>query len=130
MNNDEPPAPAPSTVAGFVTRAAGHVADALRYWEPRRAIYNAVLAALVLGHLFAGSPDSWTKLSVNVLLGFFFPAVLANVCYCAVYVVDLLCGSPAFVTWDKGRVVVLTVGTAFAAVIAHFLVANILGGEF
>ncbi len=131
MNNDEPPAPAPSTVAGFVTRAAGHVADALRYWEPRRAIYNAVLAALVLGHLFAGSPDSWTKLSVNVLLGFFFLAVLANVCYCAVYVVDLFVRfSGLRDAWDKGRVVVLTVGTAFAAVIAHFLVANILGGEF
>jgi hypothetical protein len=58
----------------------------------------------------------------------FFFAVLANVCYCVVYVVDL------FVQFSglreaRGRVVVLVVGTAFAAVIAHFFCMGILGGE-
>lgn len=129
MSSHEPSAAAPSTVASFVTRAAGHVAEALRYWEPRRVIYNAVLAAVVLGHLLVGSPDSWVRLSVNVLLGFFFLGVLANVCYCAVYVVDLFVQfSGLRETWAKGRVAVLTVGTAFAAVIAHFFSTNILGG--
>jgi hypothetical protein len=48
-----------------------------------------------------------------------------------VYVVDLFVqfsGLREF--WAKGRVAVLIVGTAFAAVIAHFLSTNILGGAF
>jgi hypothetical protein len=118
---------APATVAGFITRAAGHVADALRYWEPRRIIYNAVLAAVVLGHLVAGWPDSRDRLSMNVILEFFFLAVLANVCYCAIYVVDLFVQfSGLRDSWAKWRFAVFLVGTAFAAVIAHFFCTNIL----
>ena len=131
MTDHEPPAQTPATVAGFITRAAGHVADALRYWEPRRVIYNVVLAAVVIGHVVVASPESRGRLSVNVLLGLFFLAVLANVCYSAVYVVDLFVqfsGLQEF--WAKGRVVLLVVGTAFAAVIAHFLSTNILAGAF
>ena len=118
-------------MAGFIARATGHVADALRYWEPRRVIYNVALAAVVVGHIVVASPESRARLSVNVLLGLFFLAVLANVCYSAVYVVDLFVqfsGLRDF--WAKGRVALLIVGTAFAAVIAHFLSTNILGGAF
>lgn len=130
MSDNDRPEPAPQTVAGFISRATTHVADALKYWEPRRVIYNAVLAAVVLGHVFAGWPESRARLSVNVLLGFFFLAVLANVCYCAVYIVDFFVQfSGLRGAWAKGRVGVLTVGTIFAAIIAHFFVINILGGE-
>jgi hypothetical protein len=120
---------APSTVAGFIARATGHVADALRYWEPRRLIYNAVLAAVVLGHVLVGWPESKLALSMNVLLGLFFLGVLANVCYCAVYLVDLFVQfSGLRGAWLKWRAALLAVGTAFAAVIAHFFSTNILGG--
>jgi len=125
----DPSSHAPATVAGFISRTAGHVADALRYWEPRRIIFNAVLAAVVFGHLLAGLPESMARLSVNVLLGFFFLGVLANVCYCAVYVVDVFVRfSGLREAWAKWRVAILLVGTAFAAVIAHFFCTNILGG--
>ena len=54
--------------------------------------------------------------------------MLANVCYCAVYVVDLFVQfSGLRESWAKGRVVVLAIGTGFAAVIAHFVCTNILG---
>ena len=113
---------APPPSAGFVTRAAAFVAGALKYWEPRRIIYNAVLAAVVLGHFWARWPDSRASLSLDTLLGLFFLAVLANVCYCAVYVVDLFVQfSGLHEAWAKGRVGVLVVGTAFAA--------GVLGGQ-
>ena len=128
--NDDRSNQAPPTVAGFIGRVAGHVADALRYWEPRRIIYNAVLAAVVLGHFWARWPDSRASLSLDTLLGLFFLAVLANVCYCAVYVVDLFVQfSGLHEAWAKGRVGVLVVGTAFAAVIAHFFASGVLGGQ-
>jgi hypothetical protein len=129
VNDHEARTDPPATVAGFISRAAGYVADALRYWEPRRVIYNVALATVVLGHVAVGWPESRDTLSLNVLLGFFLLAVLANVCYCAVYVMDLFVqfsGLREF--WAKGRIAVLIIGTAFAAVIAHFFVTNILGG--
>lgn len=62
--------------------------ESLRYWEKRRVIYNLVLTATVLTtvarlHLwhFAGSPLAW--------LGLVFAAIMANICYCAAYPVDV-----------------------------------------
>lgn len=115
---------------GLVTRASAFVADAIRYWEPRRVVYNIALGVIVVGHVAARWPDSRSRLTVDVLLGLFFLAVLANVCYCAVYVADLFVqfsGLREF--WAKGRVAVLIVGTAFAGVIAHFLLSGILSGS-
>lgn len=122
---------APPTVGSFIVRVAGYVADALRYWEPRRVIYNAALAAVVVGHVLEGWPESGAMLSLNVLLGLFFLAVIANVCYCAVYVVDVFVQfSGLRAAWAKGRVGVLVLGTAFAAVIAHFFATGIFGGQW
>ena len=122
----ERPASTPKSVAGFINRTAAHVADALRYWEPRRIVYNLALAAVVGGHIVARWPDARAMLSVNMLLGLFFLAVLANICYCGVYAIDLFVqfsGLRSF--WVRGRIAVLVVGTAFAAVIAHFIATNI-----
>jgi hypothetical protein len=87
--------------------------------------YNAALAAVVLGHFAADWPESRAALTANLLLVLFVLCVLANVCYCAVYVVD------AFVqfsgmreAWRQARTGVLVIGTAFACVIAHFLASG------
>jgi hypothetical protein len=112
--------------ATFVSRVSGYVANGLRYWEPRRVVFNIVLCLVVAGHLVAAWPQSLTKLTFNTILGFFFLAVLANVCYCAVYIVDLFVQfSGLHAAWTKGRIAILIVGTAFAAVIAHFFAMNI-----
>jgi hypothetical protein len=97
-------------------------ANALRYWESRRIVYNGVLALVVLGHVVAGWPESRSILAATPILGFFLLAVLANVCYCAVYAVDLFVQFSALRSvWRRWRWVVLVTGTAFAAVIAHFV---------
>lgn len=120
----------PATVGDFVSRAARHSAEALRYWEPRRALYNAALAAVVGAHFVAALPDAWAALTWNVGFWLFFLCVLANVCYCAVYLVD------AFVqfsgmreAWQRARPAVLAVGTAFAAVIAHFFASGLFAAS-
>jgi hypothetical protein len=113
----------------MMSEASAFAANAIRYWEPRRAVYNGALAMVVLGHLAAGWPASRAQLTFDVVLGLFFLAVLANVCYCAVYLVDLFVqfsGLREF--WAKGRIAVLAVGTAFGAVIAHFFMNGILAG--
>jgi hypothetical protein len=117
-------------VGTFISRVSGYTASGLRYWEPRRLIFNIVLGLVVAGDFVAARPQSWTKLTFNTMLGFFFLAVLANVCYCAAYVVDLFVQfSGLHAAWTKGRMVVLIVGTAFAAVIAHFFAMGIFTGN-
>jgi hypothetical protein len=124
MSNELPAHP----VVGFFGRLSSYVADALRYWEPRRLFFNAALAAVVGGHMVARWSSAQEFLSFNILLGLFFLAVLANVCYCAVYGVDLFVRfSGLQAAWERARVIILLVGTAFAAVIAHFFASMIFG---
>lgn len=117
------------TPKGFLARLSGYAADGLRYWEPRRLIFNSVLALVVLVHFFAAWPASRDQLSFDLMLGIFFLAVLANICYCAVYLVDLFVQFAGLhAPWRFGRVVLLSVGTAFAATIAHFFAKGLFGG--
>lgn len=114
--------------SGFVSRASGYVANGLRYWEPRRFIYNGVLASVVVARFILAWPGSREKLSVDLVLGLFFLAVLANVCYCAAYVADLFVQfSGLDRAWRTGRVILLVVGTSFAATITHFVAKGFFG---
>jgi hypothetical protein len=118
------------TVAGFIGRASGYVAEALRYWEPRRLFYNGVLFAVVIAHIITRWPGVQKLLTFDLFLVFFFLAVLANICYCAVYAVDLFVRfSGLQAAWEKGQIIVLLVGTAFAAVIAYFFSSGILSQQ-
>jgi hypothetical protein len=104
-------------------------ADALRYWEPRRLIYNAALFAVVCAHFAARWPESRALLTWDPLFILFFLAVLANIAYCAAYAVDLFVQfSAAREAWSRRRWMVLLVGTAFGATVAHFFACGIIGG--
>jgi hypothetical protein len=115
-----------ATSGGFVSRLSTYVAQGLRYWEPRRLVYNGVLALVVIGHFVSGLPGSWDKLSFDLALGVFILAVLANIAYCAAYVADLFVQfSGLDSAWRRGRVILLAVGTAFAATFTHFIAQGI-----
>jgi len=97
------------------------VTDAIRYWEPRRLIYNAVLAAIVLFYFARGYPASKSILTVNLSLLMFLLAVLANVAYCAAYVPDVFAQLSGFRDlWRKFRWAIFVVGLLFAGVITRF----------
>ena len=95
---------------------------AIGFWEPRRVIYNAVLAAIVISYFALGYPASKAVLSVDFALGVFLLAVVANVAYCAAYLVDVFVQASGFrKVWLRSRWVLFAIGTAFAAVITRFL---------
>jgi hypothetical protein len=96
--------------------------DAIRFWEPRRVIYNAVLALVVVIYFFVGYPVSKTLVSLDLALGIFILAVVANVAYCAAYLADIFVQISGFrEVWQRFRWVLFVIGTTFAAVITRFV---------
>ena len=99
--------------------------DALRYWEPRRIGYNAVLALVVLGWVVFTWPHFRSAFTWNSLLALFVLAVLANVCYCAAYFVDVPVQYSSYRTsWRRRRWLLWLIGVIFAAVIAFYWLAD------
>ena len=95
--------------------------DAIRYWEPRRILYNLLLAVIVVVHFVMGLPFSRSVLQFNTLLILFALAVLANVAYCSAYVPDVFAQMSSLRdSWLRYRWVLFVVGLAFGAVLTHF----------
>jgi hypothetical protein len=98
--------------------------DAIRYWEPLRIAYNAVLAVIVLLYFWKGYPSSKASVTFDGILFVFLLAVLANVAYCAAYLVDVFAQSSGFrETWRKNRWVLFAIGLLFAGVLTRFWAA-------
>jgi hypothetical protein len=96
--------------------------DAIKFWEPRRVIYNSVLAVIVVIYFVTGYPSSKSALSVDFGLGLFLLAVAANVAYCAAYLVDVFVQASGFrEVWQRSRWVLFVIGTTFAAIITRFM---------
>jgi hypothetical protein len=95
--------------------------DAIRYWEPRRILYNLILAAIVLACLSVSLPTSKGLITVDFVLVLFLLAVLANVAYCAAYVVDIFAQISGFrELWQQYRWLLFVVGMAFAGIVTRF----------
>jgi hypothetical protein len=104
------------------------LSDALRYWEPRRILYNGALALVVTTGYVANLPGSHGDLTFNTFQALFVLAVLANVAYCAAYLVDFVVQLSAYrALWLRTRWLLLVIGIAFGAVLSHFFSVGIFG---
>src|SRR6476646_9943874 len=100
--------------------------DAIRYWEVRRVAYNAILLAVVVVVFVLQWPESRSAISANLAQTLFILAVLANVAYCAAYVVDIAAQYSGFrAMWKRYRWLLFTVGVVFASIIARFIAAGL-----
>jgi hypothetical protein len=98
--------------------------DAIGYWEPLRLLYNAVLIAIVLIYFWMGYPSTKAELSVDSILFIFLLAVMANVAYCAAYLIDIFAQSSGFrEKWRKNRWILFAIGLLFAGVLTRFWAA-------
>ncbi len=110
-----------------LSRIGEFVTAALRYWEPRRIFYNLVLIVVVLVHFILSLPSSKSLIAWDNILQVFVLAIFANVCYCAAYLVDIFVQLSSFRDdWLRWRWLLLTIGTTFAAVLAHFFSSEML----
>ena len=98
-----------------------YATEAIRYWEPRRLIYNGVLAAIVIITYWLGLPGSKHSLGIDLVLWLFLLAVVANVLYCAAYLVDIFVQASAFrPQWQQFRWLLFALGVAFAGVLTRY----------
>jgi hypothetical protein len=110
------------------TSAREALSEAIPYWERRRILYNVVLLAVCVAVYFSVPAGARPKLGFDLLQGLFVLAVLANVAYCAAYVVDVIVQMTTLREgWLRVRWVLLLIGLAFAAILANFFSQGIVG---
>src|SRR5947199_3922288 len=104
--------------------------DAIRYWEPRRLVYNVVLALIVIGYFIAAFPASRQTVTVDGILFLVLLTVAANILYCAAYIVDVFTQFSGFrAVWIRCRWILLVVGIIFAGIITRFFVLGFFGNS-
>jgi hypothetical protein len=102
------------------------LSQAIRYWEPRRLVFNALLLFEVAVLFTADLPMSRAHLSINLALVLFVLAVLANVAYCAAYIVDVLAQLSTFrIQWLRLRWTLFLIGLAFAGTLTYFFASGL-----
>lgn len=99
--------------------------SARKFWEPRRAAYNLILAICVIGWIVVTWPHfrpafNWGDLGRLLIL-----AAIANACYTACYIVDLLAQqiSKPSAMWAI-RWATFCVGMAFAILATNYWIAD------
>jgi len=102
-----------------------HIDDALRYWEPRRIAYNAVLVSVCLGWLMLTWPHFRGAFTLASLAALLVLAVAANLCYCAAYVVDITLQYSWYrARWLRWRWALWLAGMLFAVLLADYWIAD------
>src|SRR5712664_4584535 len=103
----------------------GFLTDAVRFWEPRRVVYNLILAVVVVVWLVASWPHFRPAFTLQSLLLLSILALLANACYCAAYLVDLPMQSLSVGdALRRLRWVLWVIGTLFAIVFENYWIAD------
>jgi len=112
IGNDTPASNAPVTLQEAAT-------DAVRYWEPRRVVYNVLLAMIALIHAAPPLLQGRFHINVPMITTVLFLAIGANICYCAAYLVELVMQFTSFrEVWHAHRGKLFLLGCVFAGLLA------------
>jgi hypothetical protein len=103
----------------------GALDDAIRYWEPRRLAYNLVLTVVVIGWMAATWPHFRGAFTLESVFALVILATLANVCYCAAYLVDIPMQYSSYCwLWRRRRWLLWVVGMLFAVALANYWIVD------
>ena len=99
--------------------------DAIRYWEPRRLAYNAILALVVAEWVLVSWPHFRPVMTLHSLLLLAILGALGNVCYCAAYLPDIAFQFSIFQTgWKRWRWILWLMGMLFAILLANYWIGD------
>ncbi len=97
-------------------------ADSVRYWERGRIIYNIILAAIIVGWVVLTWPHFNVPLTFEAPVFLVFLFVMANLCYTAVYLVDLPLHESVLRT--RWRWILWLAGMLFAVLVVNYWIAD------
>ena len=120
-----PPAQSQALGTAPSDSSGGLLVDSLRYWEPRRIVYNFILTAVVIAWVVLTWPHFRPALKLSLLLLLAILALVANACYCAAYLVGIpIQHSSLGAAWKRRRWVLWLLGTLFAILLANYWIAD------
>ncbi len=103
----------------------GAVTEALRYWEPRRLVYNSLLAVVAVAWVTATWPHFRPAMTPFHLFQLAILALLANVCYCAAYLAEVILRAGALnAAPARLRSALWVLGTVLAIVFENYWIAD------
>ncbi|HKV23894.1 MAG TPA: hypothetical protein VJN93_04825 [Candidatus Acidoferrum sp.] len=122
MNPTSLPSPQPgspsSTFRSFLL-------SSLHFWEPRRILFNLILLLVVILWVALSWPHFLPALTLSTLLPLCVLALVANVCYCAAYLVDLPVQFSALTSrLHRFRWALWTLGMLIAILLANYWIAD------
>jgi hypothetical protein len=123
---DPTPSPPPHSPGDFPDALSRKLfADAFHFWEIRRLFYNLSLAVVVILWLVASWPHFRPAFTLIHLFQLAALALMANLCYCAAYLVDIPMQLSAFhAFWKRRRWVLWLGGTLFAILLTNYWIAD------
>ena len=101
------------------------LAEAARFWEPRRLLYNLLLLGVVLVWVTKTWPHFRPAITLESLWIMAVLALLANLCYCAAYLAEVLIQNTASrAASNRQRWAVWVVGTLLAILFENYWIAD------
>jgi hypothetical protein len=103
----------------------GVVADAIRFWELRRLVYNLVLFGVVVAWVAVTWPHFRPMFVPNSLLLLAILGLIANVCYCAAYFIEIPMQYSALgKIWKRWRWTLWVAGMLLAILLANYWIVD------
>jgi hypothetical protein len=105
--------------------------DAARFWEPRRILYNLVLAAVTIAWFAHAWPNFRAEFTAQGIIPLSVLALIANLLYCAAYFIDIpMQLTPFNAIWKRRRWILWLAGMLLAFAMTNYWIADeILSGN-
>jgi hypothetical protein len=98
--------------------------ETVKYWEEKhRILYNAVLTLVAVAWVVGTWPHFRNALTFEHALALIVLALLANLCYCAAYLVEFPAGQVS-ANWAKRRWMLWLAGMILAFVLENYWIAD------
>jgi hypothetical protein len=102
---------------------------AARFWERGRIPYNLALSITAIVW-FARWPHITQAMKLSDVGRLLILALLANLCYCAAYLLDLAIQQLPNVQWPRYRWIVFALGTLFAVLLESYWINDEIYPDF
>ena len=99
--------------------------SALRFWEPRRVLYNLLLTVVVFLWIISNWSHFRPALTLSSLAAMIVLAILANLCYCAAYLAEVpIQNLFPRESWRRIRWALWVAGTLLALLFENYWIAD------